>query len=534
MMENKDNEVVGLKSVIVKYLLHWRLFVSVFVLSLIPAVLYLVLYPRTYEIMARIQILEDQELSGGSFGLGEAAGLMRSFGLGGMAKGAVNIDDELSVLSSNAMLRKMVLDLGVNVEYKRPFSFYRQYVDKPFVLTADSLTHARISEDVEFAVRFKKEQIHIQTESEKYGKKAFTFSSLPAQISLPNGNFSLDYAPGRTAVEAVNMNIVYHPAGWVAEDLAEVFLIEETSKTSTVIELSCTDYEPLRGVDMLDRLIYLYNEDAGLFKSKEALKTLAYLDGRIDSVTRSLRHIESDIAVYKNTHTFTDIEHDVTFYVEQMRDIQLKLIELESQSHLVQMMDEFVKDPANKYNLVPGLLTQDGEKGSPIMSYNEILVERARVIQNSNINNPIAANLTEQADQLRESVFLSISNAQKAIRQAVDEVRVKEKALFDKMESFPDLERDFMELRRQQEIFQGVYIILLQKREETALNFDLNRERAKVVDTPFVKSQAVAPRKLFAALGMLILTLVVPVVYLFGKEQWQVLHAEYRRTKRSL
>ncbi|MDR1919365.1 MAG: tyrosine protein kinase [Tannerellaceae bacterium] len=531
MMEIKDKEELGLKGIIVKYLLHWRLFLLVFVLSCIPAALYLIWYPRTYEMMARIQILEDMDVGGGGLGLGEAAGLMRSFGLGSMGSGGVNIEDELSALTSNAMLRKMVSELGVNVEYRKPYSFYRLYEDNPYRLTTDSLSQERLSENIEFKVRIKAGEIRIQTESDRYGKNNFRFSSLPALISLPNGDFRLAFAPGRENSEPENMNILFRPAGWVAEDLEEEFLIEEYSKTATIIELSCTDYEKSRGIDMLNRLIHLYNDDAGSFKTKEAQKTLAYLDERIDSVVHSLQFVESEIAIYKNANTLTDIEHDISFYVEQMRDIQVSLTELESQSHLVEMMDEFVKNPDNKYNLVPILLSQGGEQGSPLMTYNEILVERARVIQNSDKNNPLALNLTERADQLRESVFQSISNAQKATRRAIDDIKEKEKLLFAKMESYPDKERDFFKLKRQQEIFQGVYIILLQKKEETALNFDLNREKVKVLDRAFAKSKPIAPRKLYAAIGMLFLTLFIPVAYLFAKEQLSALIQEYRKVK---
>ncbi|MDR1259756.1 MAG: tyrosine protein kinase [Tannerellaceae bacterium] len=531
-MEIKDNEVIGLKSIIVKYLLHWKFFLIVFIISFIPAVSYLIWYPRTYEIMARIQIMEEQDLGGASLGMSEAMGLMRSFGLNGITKGSVNIEDELSMLNSNALLKKMVRDLGINVDYKRPFSFYRLYDGNPFILTADSITNGLINEDVEFAVRYKGEKIHIKTESRTFGKNSFTFSSLPALISLPNGNFTLDYAPGGKEAKPGNMNITFHPTGWTAEELEKDLLIEEISKTSTVIELSCTDYERNRGVRMLNRIIQLYNKETRAYLNEENGKTLAYLDARIDTVTNSLRLVEKDIAVYKNANTLTDVEHDVEFYVEQMRDIKMKLIELESQSHLVKIMDEFVKNPDNKYNLVPILLAQEGES-SPIMVYNGILVERARIIQNSNEGNPLAINLTRQADQLRESVFSSISNAQRATMQAINDVKVKEKELFARMESYPEKERDFFELKRQQEIFQGIYLILLQKREETALNLDMDREKAKVLDAAFVKSKPIAPRKLYAAIGMLIFTLFIPVAYLFCKEQSIVLLREYRRVKNS-
>ncbi|MDR1357132.1 MAG: tyrosine protein kinase [Tannerellaceae bacterium] len=529
-METKDSEVIGLKSIIVKYILHWRLFLIVFLASFIPAVAYLILYPRTYEIMARIQIMEEQDLGGASLGMSEAMGLMRSFGLGGMAKGAVNIEDEMSLLTSNALLSEMANDLGVNVAYRRPLSFYRLYDDNPLLLTADSVTNKRLKERVKFIVRNKGGVIHVKTKSKQFGKHNFTFTSLPALISPPSGNFTLDYAPGAANLKPQDMDITFFPLSWVAEEMEEDFLIEELSKTSNVIELSCTDYERNRGLNMLDRLVCLYNEETRSYKGKEDIKTMTYLNARIDTVTASLKSVEQEIAVYKNLNTLTDVEHDVSFYVEQMRDVQVKLIELESQSHLINIMDQFVKDPLNKYSLVPALLNQESE-GNPLMLYNSVLVERARVIQNSNKDNPLAINLTSQADQLRESVFSSISNVRQATSLAIGEVKSKEKALFDRMESFPDKERDFVELKRRQEIFQGLYLILLQKREETALSIDLNRERAKVLDAAFVKKKPVGPRKLYAALGMIALTLLIPIIYIFCKEQSAVLLKEYRRVK---
>ena len=228
----------------------------------------------------------------------------------------------------------------------------------------------------------------------------------------------------------------------------------------------------------------------------------------------------------------TDVEYDVQFYVNQMRDIQTKIIELETQIHLVKLMDDFVKNPANKYSPMPGLMSPEGDKTTSISLYNQSLIERARVIQSSNENNPLVTTLTIQADKLRESVFLSIENMQTATKHALSDIQAKEKQIFDLMRRIPDQERDYIDLKREQEIIQGIYLILLQKKEETALEEGLNQDRIKIVDSAFVKKKAVAPRKIFAAIGILIFTMVVPVVWLFVKEQFLEIVAEYRRRRR--
>ncbi|MDR1500671.1 MAG: tyrosine protein kinase [Tannerellaceae bacterium] len=525
-METKDNEVIGLKGVILKYMVYWKFFLAVFVISFIPAIAYLVYYPRTYEIMARIQIAEGHDLGSAGLGMSEAAGLMRSFGLNSIAKGALNIEDELGLMTSNALLKKMVSSLGVNVDYKRPHSFYRLYDENPYVLTAGEATADRLSDKILFAVRHKDGLIHINTKSDMYGKHSFTFTSLPATITLPEGDFLLDRTMQKVKGEDQDINITFRPAGHVAEQIEKDFVIEDVSKASTMIELSCMDYERKRGIMMLNKIIELYNEATKTYSDIENSKTITYLDLRIDTIIGALQYVEKDIATYKNANTLTDVEQDVTFYVEQMRDIQVKLIELESQSHLVEIMDRFVKDPGNKYSLVPALLNQESEN-SPLTLYNNMLVERARVTQNSNVDNPLVISLTQQVDQLRESVFSSISNARQATQQAIEEVKRKERAIFDKMESFPAKEREFVELKRQQEVLQGLYLILLQKREETALSLDLEHDKARIIDPAFVKSKPIAPRKLHAAIGIMLLTLIIPVSYLFFKEQLDVLRRGY-------
>ena len=281
---------------------------------------------------------------------------------------------------------------------------------------------------------------------------------------------------------------------------------------------------------MLDTLIAIYNKEAEAYKKGEARKSLVFLDGRIENIIAELAAVENQIEEYKSKNQLMDIEHDVQFYVEQMKELQTKLIELEAQSNVINMMDEFVKDPANKYNLVPVLLTaQEGEKGSALTSYNEVLLERARVIQNSSINNPLVGTLTEQADKLRGSVIETIGNAQKGMQRSIKDVKAKEQEIYSKMNNYPVAERQFVELKRRQEIIQGVYLILLQKREETALILGQTRDKARVIDPAFVKSKPVGPRKLFALIGMLVLTLVIPISYLFVRRQSSLLIQEYKK-----
>ena len=113
-----------------------------------------------------------------------------------------------------------------------------------------------------------------------------------------------------------------------------------------------------------------------------------------------------------------------------------------------------------------------------------------------------------------ESVFKMIENARQSLDLTRADLKDKENLLLSKMKNIPQQERVYVDLTRQREIYQGVYLVLLQKREEIVMNVAQGKERARIVDAPYIKSGSVAPRKLYAAIGVILFTFVISVGWL--------------------
>ena len=532
----EDREAIGLRPIIAGYLRQRKVIMISAAISLLAAILYVVLYPRTYEVMARVKIQDDASMiSSGGIGLGEAAGLMKSFGIGGMGGGgSVSIDDEISTLRSNSLMRKMVIQLGLYAEYCRPFSLLRLYGQEPVRVTCDSTTLDALDDRVEFALNVSdRGEVTIKAKSKADGlKQTFHFDRLPAVVKLGNRTFTFDRNKDLAAnTGATQLNITVYPPRWVAEKAADDFLIEDYSKSANIIELSCTDYERQRAKDMLNVLIDLYNQGAYDYKKVQSDVSLVFLNERIAHVMGELEQVEQKIERYKAENKLTDVEYDIQYYAEYMRDLKGRLIEAETQANMVAMMDAFVRNPANRYKLVPSLLTSGTAEteGSAIFLYNQALLEREKAIRNSNEQNPMVASLTTQVDRLRETVFQSINNAQQTMQQTRQTLQKQERELLDRMGSIPVQERIYVDYKRQQEILQGVYLILLQKREEISLALGQKTERAKIIDTAFVKAKPVAPRKVFALAGFIVLTLLLSIGWLVCRDQYRLLRKEMRR-----
>ena len=365
--------------------------------------------------------------------------------------------------------------------------------------------------------------IEVLNEYEKFGIKALAYGeggfrhlvTLKNQVKKPE--------------DFKGLKIRCMPPSWLAEEMIDGFLVEDYSKTSNIIEVTCRDHEKERGKDMLTTLIREYNKDAGSFRRTENMKLLTFIDGRIHHIMAELQQVEANIEGYKTKNRMTLLESDVMFYAEQMKELQVKIIEVEAESQVIKMMDDYIKNPNNKYNVIPSLLSADGEKGGAISVYNEAIVERNRLLKNSNEKNPAFRSVSDQVDKLREGVYQMIDNSKKGYQIVLQDLKGKEKQLLDKMRSVPALEREYVDFKRQQEILQGVYLILLQKREEIELAIGQQTERARVVDKAYMLQKSVGPRKLYAAIAILVLTLIIPVTWIECRDIYASIKEEYRR-----
>lgn len=531
-----DREAVGLRPIIAGYLRQRTVILVSAIISLVAAIIYLLVYPKTYEVMARIQIQDDASMmASGGIGLGDAAGVMKTFGLGGLSSGSgVSIDDEISTLRSNSLMRKMVTRLGLYAEYRRPLSFVKLYGEERVHVICDSTTLDALDDKVEFRLTATdRDGVTIKAKAD--GKKeTFHFDGFPAEVRLHGKTFRFERVKQRagTSNGDVKLDITVYPPRWVAEKAADDFLIEDYSKSANIIELSCTDYERRRAKDMLNVLIDYYNQEAYDYKKSQSDVSLVFLNERIAHVMDELEKVERNIERYKAANKITDVEYDIQYYAEYMRDLKGRMIEAETQANMIALMDAFVKNPANRYKLVPSLLTSGAAEteGSAIFLYNQALLEREKAIRNSNEQNPMVASLTTQVDRLRETVFQSINNAQQSMQLTRRSLEKQERELLDRMGSIPVQERVYVDYKRQQEILQGVYLILLQKREEIGLALGQKTDRAKIVDTAFVKAKPVAPRKVFALAGFIVLTLVLSIGWIVCRDQYRLLRKEMKRT----
>ena len=517
-MEKKDQENISLKRILVKYLRRWKLFLCVFIVSFIPAILYLKLYPRTYEFATSILLQDENDSPVSGLGLGTASGLMKSFGIGASGS-SINVDDEMEILASNRLFRMMVQTLGVNVNYSTPFSLYKMYQEAPLKLSMDSAMQASLRDEFRFAVSVSPGQVKVNVKSWPGGlNQTFTYASLPAVITLDGHTFVLDFDHDGSSKNTFKLKISVSPVGWMAETLIKKTVIEDVTSASHVLVITYSDHAPQRGLDILHTLINEYNRDMETFKQLEAGKTMTFVNNRISDIVMALEKVEANLQDFKTKNDITSIETDVALYSELFKGLKTSYTETEMKAYSIDLLDSFIKDPENRNKAIPSVFSvNEGEKGI-IFEYNKVIGERERLLVNSNETNLMVQMANTQVDVYRESVIAMIGNARESINKELSALKAQENELMKKFKSVPGNEREYLSFVRDQEILHGIYLLMLQKREETILAMNRHIDRARMIEPPYIKKKPLGPRRLYAGIAVIILTLVVPVGYLFAKD----------------
>ncbi|MCS2404269.1 hypothetical protein NXY31_05030 [Bacteroides salyersiae] len=288
---------------------------------------------------------------------GMQAMMMNNTAFGSLLGGNTSINDELQLLSSFSVFRETVKDLSLNESYEvKKFPFNQKcYHDSPIKIIPETAIADTLSRVIKFNVKIGKTgsgTIKAQLGLWKSIGK-ISFEKLPVTLQTSYGNFNINttsfYIPG----ENYNIKAIYSGYNWVSEKLQELVTIDLVSKKANVINLSTIEQNRKKGKDILNTLIQVYNQSGIKQKNTLASNTISFLDERINLIANELSDIEKEIEIYKKENSLTDIETEAKIILEKSGDFKERLIDAETQYTVIELVENFLLKPENRYSLVP-------------------------------------------------------------------------------------------------------------------------------------------------------------------------------------
>ena len=188
---------------------------------------------------------------------------------------------------------------------------------------------------------------------------------------------------------------------------------------------------------------------------------------------------------------------------------------MSTQLELLRSISDYINDPANKYQLLPSNVgLADASASSFITKYNEVALERTHLLRTSSENSPVVTPLTAQLDELLTSIRRAIKQAHHAAEIQRNDLQRQYSLYNQQIQSTPQQERILTQIGRQQEVKSGLYLMLLQKREENSISLAATADKGKLIDDPTFLGQ-VSPKPSMIMLIALVLGLAIPAGILF-------------------
>ncbi|MDD3320455.1 MAG: polysaccharide biosynthesis tyrosine autokinase [Paludibacter sp.] len=495
-----------------KIIYHWKWFV----LSAVTAMIFGAIYGRmqndVYEVKSSLLII-DQSKSGQ---MNEMSLLKQldAAGLGSSRSSYTMINNEEQVLKSTALMKRVVdrLELYTSYSTRKFLRTENLYTASPIYVKLDSLSLYKLKSGVSLTVTPEKGQLIVEG---SYNDVDFTnnISKLPATVKTPAGNITFELRAGETFPEEEVMVNINNPLK-VAKSIVNNMLTTEVAKLVDIIDLTVQTNNIQNGQDILNTLVDIYNQDASEQNNQSAINTAQFIDTRLKLLTTELSNVELSMENYKQANKLTDINADAEMYLSKNSIYDQQQIQGEIQQHLIKYVEDFIHDPSNKSALIPNLGLQDVGLAAVIERYNELMMTRDRIAQGSSAENPALKSLNQEISMTLKAIQTGIVTGRKGLQVSNNDIKNQNQLMQSKIKDIPRQEREYIEIKRQQQVKESLYLFMLQKREEASLNIAVSVPKGRVLNAPD-DATLTGPHRKIILLIFLLIGLLIPGIIIY-------------------
>lgn len=509
-MENQFNsnffgeeDKIDIKQIVRQYLSHWPWFVIAVVVSLLSAYIYLQYAPRIFETYSKVKILDESE------------GLELPTSAFVFKRTNINLENEIEILSSFLIMERVVRELNLNaVFYEEGTIQTKQIESLPLdynqVIKADSISSTMSYKLVITDKGF--EITNLDTD------KAFNFNghSTYTQSHMLPFNLKLNNQIPLSDIVDKAYNIVFKSVKESTLALKSKIVVEAIGDQSDILKLSIKGESKELSENILNTLMDVFDKDGIKDRQLVSERTIDFIDARFKFLAKELDSIEINRQGFKQDNNIVDIQTDAQIGLEQRTKSEEEVFALENQLALSNLLINSLTTDSESELLPANIGIENVNINTLVSQYNSAVINRDKLISGGGENNPMVQLAVSEIQSLKSNIDRSLRAYSTQVKASLNQLKSKNRRLAGRVSQIPEQERLFKAIDRQQKIKESLYLLLLQKREEAAINLAITEPSIKEVERALSSIQPISPKPTILYAGALLAGLLIPfgVLYL--------------------
>ena len=518
----EEQSSFNFQTIYTTFILNWKWFVLSVFICLGIGFLYLRYTTPIYNTKAKLLIKDDDDRRyrrGGIQGLESMSNL-------GIISNSYGIENEQEILTSTTIAEQAVRDLKIYVTYYIKGRIKKRliYKKQPLNIDMDYAHLDKMNKPIKLSIKRDGNNYKIKgtyftpidelTSSGPYEIDQ-TITNIPSVIRTKAGIITIT-ANGRYKLKDGETLIATIQSPRIASyKYVGALSVEQSSKTSSVLNISLNDQDINRGMDYLRQLVICYNGQANEDKNEIAAKTEEFINDRLAKISTELSSTDGALENFKRNNKVIELQLSAQSLAANTSNFEQKLNDANTQISLINSLIAFANRPGNKHQVLPSNVgLQDQASTSLINEYNKTALERNRLLRTASENSPVVSELTARLDDMSSSIEQALIQARKGLIIERDAIKSQLGQYTGEITKAPEQERILTQIGRQQEVKSGLYLMLLEKREENSISLAATADKGKLIESPQFAGK-VSPKGSIIMLIALLLGVAIPSVIIY-------------------
>ncbi len=473
-----------------RYIVYWPIFLMFIAFFLAGAFAYLRYATPKYEAVATM-IIKDKN---------KGADDTKSMDAFNMINTKKIIENEVEVLQSKSIMQNVVksLYLYAQVFQKGKIRNVSAYTLSPLTIISANPDEIKTASNIQLKYDDASGKIYLNG---RYAGLVNEWLNTPfGRIEfIPNKKYE-DRIPVSERAFFFNLTAPKEVTNNLLGDLQVI----SPNKLSSIVSLSFKDEVPERAEDILNQLVSMYDRASIDEKNSLAKNTLQFVEERLNVVSKDLDSIEKTVQRFKTGTGASNISSQGQLYLQNVSSNDQELGKLNMQLAVLDQVDGALATGS----LSTGMSSSTAGIADPnlaqlLTQLNSKELEYEKLRKTVAENNPMLVSIRDQINKIKPSINENLQNQRKNLMASKQNISATNNKYNSMLSAIPQKEREILEISRDQNVKNGIYSFLLQKKEEGELSYASTLSDSRVINSAQSSKYPVSPNKIFIYLGAL-------------------------------